>query len=376
MNILIITGIFPPDIGGPATYIPAIAESLTSVGHTVRVITLSNSIKTDRSEYKFPVVRIKRGIPKIIRVIITIFSIIRFGKRADIIYVNGLALESVMANFFLQKPIVQKVVGDLIWERARQADTTSDQLEEFQQNRYSLKVEFLKILRAYWTAKSTLLITPSLYLKKIVGSWGIPKNKIRVIYNAFPITPEINNKTSSVSVNDKTVVSVGRLVPWKGFDLLIETVSEIDGARLIIIGEGTQKEALENLIEKSGLNNRVFLTGTFSKQELFSTLKKSKVFVLNSSYEGFPHIILEAMAAGTAVVATDAGGTAEIVRNGKNGILIPVGNRKELKKGIEKILTDEPFRTILIKEGFKTIKKFSWNNLVNETEKVLRESNK
>ncbi len=79
------------------------------------------------------------------------------------------------------------------------------------------------------------------------------------------------------------------------------------------------------------------------------------------------------MAAGTAVIATDAGGTGEIVQNGKNGILIPVGSSEALKKSLERLLNDQTFRDALIEEGFKTLKKFSWDILVNQTEEVLRE---
>lgn len=373
MNILIITGIFPPDIGGPATYVPAVAASLNARGHDVRVITLSDTPETGFSAHPFPVVRIHRNIPRPVRMIKTIAAVIRFGRKADILYVNGLALESVAANFFIRKPLVQKVVGDLIWERSTAAGIITDRLETFQKKRYGFRVEFLKKLRAYWTAKSDLVITPSEYLKRIVQGWGVAGDNIKVIYNAVSPQADADTDGSCPFVDDHTIVSVGRLVPWKGFDALIDAVSEIEGAKLVIIGEGSMRAELENRIEKAGLKNRVWLTGALLQHEVGAVLKKTKVFVLNSTYEGFPHIVLEAMAAGAAVIATDAGGTGEIVQNGKNGLLIPAGCDSSLKQSVAQLLDNGHLRKALVEQGYKTAEMFSRENQLAETEGALRE---
>src|SRR3990172_10300733 len=118
MKILVITGIFPPDIGGPASYVPKISEEIVKHGHIDTKITLSD-VPSYTDNYNFDVVRIQRKSFKPIRFLKTILAIIRHGRQADLFFVNGLALEAVISNYFLKKPIIHKVVGDFAWERAR-----------------------------------------------------------------------------------------------------------------------------------------------------------------------------------------------------------------------------------------------------------------
>jgi hypothetical protein len=115
LRVLIITGIFPPDIGGPATDVPQIATTLMRLGHQFSVLTLSDQLGHDDCVYTFPVKRLPRKSFKLWRWIRTMEQIIRLGRQADVLFVNGLALESALANLWLRKPLVQKVVGDLAW---------------------------------------------------------------------------------------------------------------------------------------------------------------------------------------------------------------------------------------------------------------------
>ena len=184
LRVFIITGIFPPDIGGPATYVPHIAAALAERGHAITVLTLSDRLDHDDSQYGFRVVRLPRRLSKAWRWLRTVSEITRLGHDADVLFVNGLAIEAVLANLWLGKPMVQKVVGDLAWERATNRDWVQDSFEEFQKQRYGLKVESLKALRAWWTRRASRVIVPSRYLAGWVMRWGVPGEKITVIYNA------------------------------------------------------------------------------------------------------------------------------------------------------------------------------------------------
>ena len=112
MKLLVITGIFPPDIGGPATYVPTMGSELVKRGHKVTVLTLSDRLDQDDRSYSFPIHRIGRGLFKPLRFLFTVLRILREGRSAQVLYVNGLYLEAVIANYFLRKPMVQKIVGD------------------------------------------------------------------------------------------------------------------------------------------------------------------------------------------------------------------------------------------------------------------------
>jgi len=375
MNILIITGIFPPDIGGPATYVPLIAQALVERGHQVRVVTLSDVAPAGDSACSFPLLRIPRGQWYPLRWLRTAGAIIRHGRSADVLFVNGLALEAVAANLFLRKPLVQKIVGDLAWERTRTAGIATDTLEVFQRKKYSLRVELLKKLRSFWSRNSTALIAPSKYLKNIITGWGIPAAKIQVVYNAVRIPERSAGAPPAVlrrlTEKARVIVSVGRLVPWKGFDDLIRIAKALPDVRVCIIGEGPHRGALERLILEQGLSDRVHLIGACSRSEVFAYLLHADLFVLNSLYEGLPHIVLEAMSAGIPVIATDTGGTGELVQDHYNGLLVQPADRAGLDHAIRLVLGDQSLRDRLVAGGSVTLAKFNWTGLVAQTERLL-----
>ena len=100
------------------------------------------------------------------------------------LFVNGLFLESVLANFLLRKPLVQKIVGDWAWERACNKGWIVENFEDFQQARYALKVKMLKALRTFWVRRADKIIVPSRYLARWVASWNVPQQKLVVVYNS------------------------------------------------------------------------------------------------------------------------------------------------------------------------------------------------
>src|SRR3972149_8437046 len=117
MKILIITGVFPPDIGGPASYVPKISEEIVKRGQGVTTITLSD-VPSYTDRYNFDVVRIPRKSFKPIRFLKTILAIVRYGRQADLLFVNGLALEAAIANYFLKTPREKRLLREVPWERA------------------------------------------------------------------------------------------------------------------------------------------------------------------------------------------------------------------------------------------------------------------
>ncbi len=305
----------------------------------------------------------------------TIALIIRQGRAADVLFVNGLALEAVLANLFLRKPLVQKIVGDLAWERAATFSAVTDRLDDFQNKTYGMKIEGLKSLRTFWVKKSSVIITPSTYLKKIVSGWGIPEKKITVIYNA--VDEELQRAVGKQADpppairGSKKIVTAGRLVPWKGFAGLIDVMEFFPGVQLIIAGEGPEREHLQNIITENKLQDRVSLAGNLSRQNLLALLTNADLFVLNSTYEGLPHIVLEALRSRVPVIATDVGGTGELIQHEYNGLLIPAGDQRALRTALQRLLEDAGLCARLKESGTASLEKFSWANLVAQTEAVL-----
>src|SRR5206468_414567 len=131
---------FPPDIGGPATWVPAIASGLSALGHSVTVVTLSERASVD--SYPFKVQRILRGLPLPLRMLRTILSILAKARHADVILSNGLYTEAAVAATVLGKPLVTKFVGDPVWERATNRGWTTLDFEPFQTSKQPAHIRF------------------------------------------------------------------------------------------------------------------------------------------------------------------------------------------------------------------------------------------
>ena len=371
MRICIPTGIFPPDIGGPATYVPAIGAALAERGHQVSVVTLSDVESAGDGRYPFPVHRIRRAQPRWRRMPLTARAIAHRARRADLVYANGLFIESAWAAWVTRKPLVIKIVGDWAWERAVGKGWLMDTIEQFQRRRYGPRVEALKALRALVTDRADLVLTPSRYLRHIVGGWGIDADRLHVIYNTEqpPPAPE---PAPLPPYEGSTVVTVGRLVPWKGVDRLLRVVADLPQVRLLVVGDGPERAFLESLAGSLDLEHRVIFTGRISRDKVPGYLCASDVFVLNSTYEGLPHIVLEAMQAGVPVIATDVGGTGELVQHGINGLLIRPDDDVELRSALQHLLTHPDRRLELVESGrqMATVD-FSFSKMVSRTESLL-----
>jgi glycosyltransferase involved in cell wall biosynthesis len=264
-----------------------------------------------------------------------------------------------------------KIVGDEAWERSVRRGWTKDNFEDFQQRCQSWQAELLKRHRSWVVRQANKVIVPSQYLANWVVKWGVPTEKIAVIYNAV----EIPDGVEPLSIPLKTpvkAVTVGRLVPWKQVDGLIEALREIPELGLVVVGNGPERPRLERIAQELGVLGRVYFAGQRSKRETLSLMAACDLFVLNSTYEGLPHTVLEAMALGLPVIATAVGGTPEVVRDGETGLLIHSGNRA-LEKTLYALVTDEKTRRRLGEKAKKWVREhMSLQVMVTSTEKVLQ----
>lgn len=367
MRILLVTGIFPPDHGGPASYVPAIARGLQAVGHEIAaLITLSDRLDHDDTHYGFPVLRLPRQRLRPIRWLQTVFAVRRLAGTADVVYLNGLVLEGIVATKLLgHRTVVIKVVGDLIWEKARNQHATALELDAFQQAALPLRWRLLRRLQSWYTGLADVVITPSRYLAGVVACWGVAASRLKVVYNAVEAPSGATALQPQVDI-----VTVARLVSWKGLADLIAVVAE-HGWSLHIVGEGPLREELEG--QAKGLNARVTFAGHVPKAKVAEAIRSGRLFVLFSSYEGLPHIVLEAKAAGVVVLASAAGGTPEAIDHGVDGWLVPVGDRPALAAAIDKLLSDDSLRQALASRGRTSIsERFSHERMVRDTAAVLQ----
>ena len=369
MRICLPTGIFPPDIGGPASYVPRIAKALVERGHTVEVITLSDTPHDD-GPYPFVVQRIPRGMARVPRMARTISRIAQAARRAEVVFANGLFVEAVLACGLVRRPLVTKVVGDLAWERATLNRQTADGLEDFQRRRQNLRVEMVKWLRAWVTRRAQHVIVPSRYLAGIVCGWGVARARVAVIYNAPDLAPA--RDTLLPQFDGSTIVTIGRLIPLKRIDAIMRAIASSPRTRLVIAGDGPSRDGLQRAAADLGLQSRATFLGAVSREAVAGLLQRSDLLVLNSTHEGLPHVVLEAFAAGTPVLATRVGGMPEVVEHGVSGWLIPSGDEAELGRAIHLLLEDPALRERLREGGRRRLtQRFRWDTLVEETLAVL-----
>jgi len=320
LKILITVGIYPPDIGGPASFVPKIANLYSDHGHEVTVICLTDSPTKDEENYK--VVRILRHQNLLIRWIKTVFTILKNGRNANLLFVNGLPMESYVANLFLRKKIIRKIVGDWAWERGMNKKLINESFDDFQNNKHNLHLEIAKFSRGWTAGKAKLVITPSQHLSKIVQKWGVKEKNLKVIYNGT----EIHDSSSSEVFPSKTpftFLTVGRLAPWKNIPTIINALKiyKNEGVKFkfYIVGSGPEEDYLKKHVSICDLQNEIEFTGQLNKEELFNIYKKADIYIQASSYEGLPHVILEAISHKLSIISTPIGGTNEILLDGKNG---------------------------------------------------------
>jgi len=392
IKILVATGIFPPDIGGPATYVLTLANELPKHGFEVNIITYSDNSSPSfkgrpggvngLNQY-YQICKISRKqniIKRYWKYFVNVYLLL---GSADLVYIQGPVSEGLPAWLACKlkgKPYLLKVVGDYAWESFQNSkfkiqNSKFISPDEFQGSKYDIKTELLRKIERLVARGAEKVITPSEYLKKIVIAWGVKEEKIRVIYNAVestnspvipapsPVIPaqagiqnysggldpglhrDGNNikqsQRNELNLNGFILLTVGRFVPWKGFDKLIELMPELlavePNFKLIIIGDGPEREKLELRSKKLEIESSIKFTGKIDKKLVNQYMQASDLFVLNTGYEGLSHAIIEAMQAGLPIVTTDIGGNPELIENGKNGLLFAYNNTEQLRAAVLKI---------------------------------------
>jgi GalNAc-alpha-(1->4)-GalNAc-alpha-(1->3)-diNAcBac-PP-undecaprenol alpha-1,4-N-acetyl-D-galactosaminyltransferase len=228
--------------------------------------------------------------------------------------------------------------------------------------------------RTYPSARALVVQTERVRQQMIPVMRGRP---IYVIPNPVqaPSNEAEKRQRRDSAASPRQIVAMGRLAPQKGFDLLIEAFARISERfpqwSLTILGEGPQRRALEELVVQRGLKDRVRLPGW--EPEPIAVLRQSELFVLSSRFEGFPNALLEAMAAGLAVISFDCpSGPAEIIRDGIDGVLVPPEDVAALANAIERVMADEPLRRRLATEAVHVIDRFSVDRYYARWDAVLQ----
>ena len=236
-----------------------------------------------------------------------------------------------------------------------------------------------RLCLAYLCRRADWIIVPSDGVgRDLSGNFGVPARKVLIVHNGIDLQGV--RRLAGTAVDGQwfdedipVILGVGRLTPEKGFSTLIEAFAllrERVEARLVIVGDGHGRGALETLASGLGIAKECALIGF--RHNPFAYMQRSAVLVLPSHYEGLPHVLPEAMACGTPVVATSCpAGTVEIVRHGENGLLVPVGDPVAMANAIERVLKEPELRGRLVRGGGETAQRFEISHIVEEYEREM-----
>lgn len=213
---------------------------------------------------------------------------------------------------------------------------------------------YSKFITKYILPKARKVVAVSNYIEKELNNLGIENTQ--TIFN--PTIEDENYKIiENLSKYKPFILAVGRLHKQKNFDLLIKAYSNTkvsNDVKLLIVGEGLERDNLELLIKELDLENKVFLVG--QKDNIKDYYLQSELFILSSKYEGFPNVLVEALSNECVCISTDCPtGPSEIIKNNENGLLITNENVEEMTKAIDRLYFDENLKKIFSNNAKKSI---------------------
>ena len=340
MRLLVVSGIWPPDVGGPASHAPDVADFLNDRGHRVEVVVTASGTPAPRP---YPVLFTSRRLPVGVRHLHGLQLIARRALRAEVVYTTGMFGRSGFAAMLTRTPFVIKLTGDPAFERLRSRGVVNVGIESFQRGGTGLSARALKLLRDFVLRRSAHVFTPSSYLRDLVIGWGVDPGRVSVLPNPaprdLPTTPRYELRRR-FGIEHDTLVFAGRLTAQKSLGTLLDATAGCRDVHLVIAGDGEERANVEEGVAQRSLGNRVRLLGAVSRETVLELFAAADASVLASRWENFPHTVVEALAVGTPVIATSAGGVPEVVRDGENGLLVPVGDAAALAGAIRRFFAE------------------------------------
>ena len=371
MKVLIVSGIWPPDVGGPASHSPELAARLHARGHRVEVLT--TAVATPAAE-AYPVHWVGRGSPPGLRHAAFALRLGRLARAADVVYVNSVLTRGVAGTRAARRPVVVKLTDDPAYERARRFGLFDGDLDGFQRFGGGTRVRALRALRDTALRHASLVVCPSAYLREHALGWGVRPDQVAVVENATPELPELPTREqarAALGVDGALLAFAGRLGPAKALDVALMALAELEGVTLLLAGDGPERATLERRAAELGLGERARFLGALGRNEVLELFRAADASVLSSAWENFPHTLVEALAVGTPVVATAVGGVPEIVRDGENGLLVPPSDPGALASTLRRLLGDPDLQERLREGAVPSVEHLRPERIYGRLEELL-----
>jgi N-acetyl-alpha-D-glucosaminyl L-malate synthase BshA len=365
IKIIMIIPAFPPKfLGGTEIAGYNIVKYLAKRGHNVHVMTQANlePFKESKGEkfYVHSIQFIKLPFFGLLLFWLKVLFILQKLK-PDIIHAQtiDMGVGGLLAKIFLKKPYVVYGRGGDVYSSWMFKNFISKIIIKNANAVFALTEDMKKEMTKIY--KRDIIVIPNGI--DILKFKNLSKRNIRRIMN--------------IPIDEKIIIFVGRLKAVKGIEYLIkamEIIQQKNGkAKLMIVGDGAEKEKLETLVDKLNLNKNVMFIGKISNEDIPKYLIMSDIFVLPSLREGFPNVILEAMASGLPIIASNVGGIPEIIKNGENGFLVEPKNPEMIAEKILMLFENNELRKIIIEKNKEDVKRYSWEDITEKLEENYRE---
>jgi glycosyltransferase involved in cell wall biosynthesis len=371
VKVLIVSGIWPPDVGGPASHAPDVAEFLRSRGHEVEVVTTADAPPAARA---YPVRAVPRHHRPGVRHYRGAALVHHRARNVDVVYTTGMFGRSALGATLARKPYVVKLTADPAFERSRRRGFVAGDVDEFQRGAGGPAVVLLRLARDLELRHAAHVFTPSAYLRELALAWGVRPDQVSVLPNPAPAIqalPERDELRHSFGMNGATLAFAGRLTAQKSLGRALEALAGAEGVELVIAGEGPDREPLEREATALGLGGRVRFLGAQPRERIVELFRAADATILSSSWENFPHTVVEALAVGTPVLAMEAGGVAEVVRDGVNGLLVAPGDTAALGEAVRRYFQDDGLREQLRAAAAGSVSAYAPDRVFGELESTL-----
>ncbi len=318
MKILIVTGIYPPDIGGPATHLAQCVPYFRSQGAEVSVVTFGKKTEKYVDAQGVAVSVVARTANIFVRFVQYVYAVHSASRGASVMYVHDMSLAGIAAYLIARArgiPYVLRLGGDFVWEQAFEKGATDLDYHSFQGKEpfpYSMRRRLAS--RIAMGAKA--VIVPSKFLGEIVKKWGVPKKKIHVVPNAIDeralatsesVHPLVAQVMEWRQEGKGVVISSGRFVKWKHFDVLVQAARGISDVRVVIVGSGPEADHISALADEN-----VKVVPSLRRSELSALFREADCFMLLSQGETFSFVSLEAFLSGLPVVFVEESALTEV----------------------------------------------------------------
>jgi glycosyltransferase involved in cell wall biosynthesis len=362
LKVLVVSGIWPPDVGGPASHAPEVAAFLRARGHDVEVVTTADA---EPAPEDYPVRWVRRSLPPGVRHVDGVRLVRARARRSDVVYTTGMFGRSSAGALIARTPFVVKLTADPAYERARRWGLWRGSLEDFQRVA-PLTTLPLRLARDADVSRAAHVVTPSSYLRELALGWGVGPERATVLPNPAPPVPELRPREqlrAELGLDGPTLAFAGRLTAQKSLDAGIEAARRA-GVALVVAGDGPDRAALERL-------GHARFVGPLQRQRVLELFRAADASLLSSSWENFPHTVVEALAVGTPVIATRTGGVAEVVHDGENGLVVEPGDLDALTGAIEAFFADPTLAGRLRANAAASVADYAPESVYGRLEEIL-----